>query len=227
VDCAGKTVAEHVMAFYDTSGNVVGFHDAQEQMTQPIATTVKFDLLLAICKIKNPAQSPGPGSEAGASDSDWLTTVPSVHVPLESDGGTYLVPVTVNNTLNLNCTVDSGASVVVIPNDVFSKLTNSGAIKRSDVIGQGTFTLANGSKVTSTIFIIRELEVGTTAISNVLAGVAPEGSVPLLGESFLSRFKSWTVDNYSHELVLMEGPKNKVNDDGQANSKPGSAPDGP
>lgn len=224
VDCASKTVAEHLMVFYDANGNDLGSHDAREQMTQPMATTVKFDLLLAICKLENPARSI---SDASASGSDSLIMAPGVHVSLQSDGGTYLVPVTVNNALNLNCTVDSGASVVVIPNNVFSKLTNSGAIKQSDIIGQGTFTLADGSKVTSTIFVIRELEVGTTAISNVLAGVTPEGSVSLLGESFLSRFKSWMIDNYSHELVLLAGPKNKVSDIGQANGNIGSAPDGP
>ena len=52
--------------------------------------------------------------------------------------------------------------------------------------------------------MLRELRVGDYRLQNVKAAVGPvEGSL-LLGQSFLARFKSWTLDNDRHVLVLVE-----------------------
>jgi hypothetical protein len=47
-------------------------------------------------------------------------------VPMVSDGGTFAVPVTINNQLTLKFVVDSGASDVSIPTDVVSTLVRTG-----------------------------------------------------------------------------------------------------
>jgi predicted aspartyl protease len=51
-------------------------------------------------------------------------------------------------------------------------------------------------------FRIKSLKIGDRVIENVTASTAPaEGSL-LLGQSFLNRFKSWSIDNNRQVLVL-------------------------
>jgi uncharacterized protein (DUF2147 family) len=50
--------------------------------------------------------------------------------PLRVSGGTFVVPVEINGAITLNFTVDSGASDVVVPADVFSTLTRTGTITK-------------------------------------------------------------------------------------------------
>jgi Aspartyl protease len=47
-------------------------------------------------------------------------------------GGTFVVPVEINGAITLNFTVDSGASHVTVPADVFSTLTRAGTIQRGN-----------------------------------------------------------------------------------------------
>ena len=103
----------------------------------------------------------------------------------------------------LNSTVDSGAADVTVPLDVFYTLTRTGTIKDTDIIGKQTYVLANGSKMQSATFTLRSLKVGDLpTIFRVKGGVAPLQGSLLLGRSFLERFKSWSMDNTKHELLL-------------------------
>jgi hypothetical protein len=49
---------------------------------------------------------------------------------------------------------------------------------------------------------MRSLTVGSAAIEGATGSVAPVAGVLLLGQSFLSRFKSWSIDNARQALVL-------------------------
>ena len=118
------------------------------------------------------------------------------------DGGTVVVPVVINDTITLDFIVDSGASDVSVPADVVSTLLRSGTLKPSDFIDRKTYVLADGSKLPSATFNITSLKVGDKLVQNVRAGVAPLNGPLLLGQSFLQRFKSWSIDNARHELVL-------------------------
>ena len=123
-------------------------------------------------------------------------------VPMHSEGGIYVVPVLVNDAITLNFVVDSGAADVSIPADVVMTLMRTGTLKESDFLGQKTYVLADGSKVPSQTFRIRSLKVGNKILENVNGSVASlEGSL-LLGQSFLGRFKSWSVDNNKHALIF-------------------------
>jgi clan AA aspartic protease (TIGR02281 family) len=127
-------------------------------------------------------------------------------VPMVSDGGTFAVPVTINNQLTLKFVVDSGASDVSIPTDVVSTLTRTGTIADSDFIGSQTYKLADGSTVPSQRFLIRSLKVGNRTLENVTASIAPVAGQLLLGQSFLRRFKSWAIDNGRSALILNGDP---------------------
>jgi hypothetical protein len=104
--------------------------------------------------------------------------------------------------MTLDFVIDSGASDVSVPADVVSTLMRAGTIKETDFIGKQTYILADGSKSQSTTFLIRSLRVGDTVLENVNGSVASSRGSLLLGQSFLKRFKSWSIDNTKQELLL-------------------------
>ena len=83
-------------------------------------------------------------------------------------------------------------------------LMRTGTLKESDFSREKTYVLADGSKVPSQTFRIRSLKVGGKVLENVHGSVASVQGSLLLGQSFLSRFKSWSVDNSEHSLLLSE-----------------------
>ena len=131
-------------------------------------------------------------------------TIPSSHtrVPLRIDRGISFVPVEINGTLKLDFAIDSGASDVSVPADVFSTLKRTSSVKESDLIGQQSYVLADGSTTQSSTFKIRSLKIGELVVEDVKASVTPSHATLLLGQSFLERFKSWSIDNTTHELLL-------------------------
>ena len=123
-------------------------------------------------------------------------------IPLQSQGGTFSVPASINNALTLKFIVDSGASDVAIPADVVLTLMRTGTLNHSDFIGSQTYTLANGESVPSQTFRIRSLVVGNKAVTDVKANVSPVAGSLLLGQSFLGRFNSWSINNLNQTLAL-------------------------
>jgi predicted aspartyl protease len=123
-------------------------------------------------------------------------------IPLTNINGTYKVSVLLNGVLVVPFTVDSGAADVSLPADVFLTLLRTGTIGEGDYIGSGKYRLADGSTVESDQFYIRELKVGTHTLKRVAASVSGASAMPLLGQSFLSKFRSWAIDNERHALTL-------------------------
>ena len=126
----------------------------------------------------------------------------SMGVALQVEGGTFVVPVRINGAITLNFTIDSGSAHVSIPADVVLTLMRTGAIRHDDFRGSTTYTLADGSTMPSPNFNIRSLTVGGKVLENVTGSVAPVRGGLLLGQSFLSRFKSWSIDNRRQMLIL-------------------------
>jgi predicted aspartyl protease len=123
-------------------------------------------------------------------------------IALHKNGGAFAVPVSINDAITLDFTIDSGADDVSIPADVVMTLMRTGTINRSDFLGSRTYVLADGSTSPSTIFRIRSLRVGNREVTNVTASMAPTKGGLLLGQSFLRRFGSWSIDNRRSVLVL-------------------------
>lgn len=126
-------------------------------------------------------------------------------VALKAEGGELLVPVTINDSVKLDFMLDSGASVVTIPADVAMTLIRTGTLTRDDYLGRQTFRLADGRTVPSTILRIRTLKVGDIVVHNVQASVTDAKGSLLLGQTFLARLSTWSIDNGRHVLVL--GPE--------------------
>jgi len=128
-------------------------------------------------------------------------------IPLIREHGTFVVPVVINDKMTLNFTIDSGASDVSIPADVFSTLLRTGTVTQSDFLDKQLYELADGSKQTSQRFRIRSLRIGSLELRAVIASVAPSAGTLLLGQSFLSRLKSWSIDN-DRQLLVFNGSTN-------------------
>lgn len=126
----------------------------------------------------------------------------AVRIPLADEGGTYTVPVEVNHAVKLNFIVDSGASEVTIPADVFQTLVGAGTITTSDLGPVQTYKLANGERVRSRRFNIRSLVVGGATVQNISGSTTNQGGALLLGQSFLNQFDGWSIDRRDHDLVL-------------------------
>lgn len=142
---------------------------------------------------------PGTPLRAAAVTQSKPTTL---RVPIQRRGGNYFVPGIVNNAVTLSFTVDSGASIVSIPADVVATLKTTGALSDRDFVGQITMGLADGSRVPSETFRLRTLAVGDWSVQDVIASVSPAGAPPLLGQTFFSRLKSWSIDNLNQTLVM-------------------------
>ena len=132
------------------------------------------------------------------------TSVSTMAVALSRQGGVLTVPAILNQTYKVNFVVDSGASHVVIPEPVVELMRKSGKLADSDFTGNQVYKLADGSIMKSKTFVVRSFAVNNRVLENIQATVAPAGAPPLLGQSFLQRFSSWSIDNERQILVLRE-----------------------
>jgi clan AA aspartic protease (TIGR02281 family) len=134
-----------------------------------------------------------------------LAAVPAVAAPavgtapqmvrMEPHNGAFVIPVVLNDVLTEKFIVDSGSADVSIPADVASTLKKLGTMTGADFLGSKTYMLADGSKVPSDIYRVASLRIGGLLMENVTVRIAAEKSDLLLGQSFLSRLKSWSMDN--------------------------------
>jgi gag-polyprotein putative aspartyl protease len=144
-------------------------------------------------------------------------------VQMISDGGTFRVPVTINDELTLKFVIDSGAADVSVPADVVMTLVRTGTITVTDFLGKQTYTLADGSTVPSQQFVIRSLKVGDRTLENVTGSIAPVAGTLLLGQSFLTRFNSWSIDNQRRALILNPTPMPLVEPSGPTAARPSAS----
>ena len=141
-----------------------------------------------------------------------LTAVPALAAPVgdpapqmvhvEPHNGAFVIPVVLNNVLTEKFIVDSGSADVSIPADVASTLKKLGTMTGADFLGIKTYMLADGSQVSSEIYRIASLRIGGMVMQNVTVRIAAEKSDLLLGQSFLSRLKSWSMDNARQVMIF-------------------------
>ncbi len=125
-----------------------------------------------------------------------------LEIHLEKKSGVYELPVTVNGAVTLNFILDTGASEVKIPADVASTLLKDGTISQDDVLPGKIYKSADGSLRLSSRVIIREMDLGGVTVSRVPASIGPASGMLLLGQSFLKRLPSWSLDNKRDVLVI-------------------------
>jgi len=134
------------------------------------------------------------------------SSVGDEYVSLVKENGILKVPVQINGLITLNFVLDSGAADVQIPEDVARTLMRMKAIVSDDFVGQQTYILANGAAHRESMIRIRSLRVGNLELNNVVASVGDTHGELLLGQSFLKKLKSWSIDNDRNALVLRRRP---------------------
>jgi hypothetical protein len=127
-------------------------------------------------------------------------------IPLRLSGNSYIVPVLINGRIWLDFILDTGASDVTIPDDVATTLMRAGTITKEDIGREQNYRTANGGTVKGTQFRIHSLQVGegdnAVIAQNVDGSIGgPQGSL-LLGQSFLRRFRSTTIDHVNSVLII-------------------------
>jgi len=131
------------------------------------------------------------------------TSSGAIEIPLHrQDGGVHTVAVKINDALTLDFLVDSGAASVSMPADVVLALERLGTLAPGEFLGSKDYRLADGSRLPARTFRIRSLKVGGIVLHGVTGSMAPVNGRLLLGQSFLSRFRSWSIDNGRQVLVL-------------------------
>jgi clan AA aspartic protease (TIGR02281 family) len=116
-------------------------------------------------------------------------------ISVEPHNGAFVIPVVLNNVLTEKFIVDSGSADVSIPADVAATLKKLGTLTGADFLGSKIYMMADGSKVPSEIYRIASLRIGGMVMQDVTVRIAAEKTDLLLGQSFLSRLKSWSMDN--------------------------------
>lgn len=123
-------------------------------------------------------------------------------IPIEPHNGAFTIPVVLNNVLTKKFIVDSGATDVSISGSVAIELKKSGTLTGADLLGSKKYKMADGSIVPSEIYRVATLRVGDMVMHDVTVRVAAEASDLLLGQSFLRRLKSWSMDNSRQVMIV-------------------------
>lgn len=126
----------------------------------------------------------------------------SAEIKLRRDGVNFAAAIVLNGAVEGQFLVDSGAADVLVPMDTFDALIRAGTISQADVSGFETYRMANGARMRSVTFTLRSLKIGSIVLENVRAAAVDGAASPLLGMSFLGRFRAWSLDNERETLAL-------------------------
>lgn len=131
-----------------------------------------------------------------------LNELIDTRIRLTRKGGIYKIPVQINEALTLDFIFDSGASDVLISSDVFSTLVTQGKIDKADILGYEYYQIADGSTVKQLSITLRKIQIGQIVVNNVKASVGTSATPLLLGQSFMQKFKQFTIDNENGLLLI-------------------------
>jgi clan AA aspartic protease (TIGR02281 family) len=123
-------------------------------------------------------------------------------IKLLKKGNIYTVPVKINQSITLDFVVDSGASDVMISDDIFSALVKSNLITKADILGYEYYKIADGSTTKNLSIILHKLQIGDVVVNNIKASVGSSEAPLLLGQSFLQKFNIFSIDNKSGYLII-------------------------
>ena len=100
---------------------------------------------------------------------------------------------------------DTGASDITISSVEANFMLKNGYLSDKDIKGKKQYLNASGEIKEGTVITIREVKLGDSVLKNVDASVVHNQKAPLLfGESGLSRFGKFTVDNSTSKLIIGE-----------------------
>ena len=127
------------------------------------------------------------------------TTVPATTrgeaLIVADNNGSLTVNGIINGAITVTFTLDSGAALVALPNRLGIALFNNGTLTQADYM-EFSFTMANQQEERQPKYRLKSITVGgRTAINVICTIISSDQSPILLGQSFLSNFTSWSINN--------------------------------
>lgn len=123
-------------------------------------------------------------------------------VALTTAGSTFKVQVKIHTTCCFTYILDSGASDMTVSPAMFKAMYQDGILTDDDLIDVQKYRTADGSVMEGLRFKMPTIQVGTVIARNVVGSVSVGSNVLLLGQSFLRKFRGWSINNQTHELIL-------------------------
>jgi aspartyl protease family protein len=138
-----------------------------------------------------PIAAPQPAAAPAAPAPKAIAAGIAGEVVLKGDGRGHFMAELRANGIRFPAVVDTGASVVALPQSVGEKL---GFFPSPNQFSRRV-TTANG-EIGAAPVMLPELSLGTIAVRNVEAVILPDASLKgtLLGMSFLSKLKGFTIE---------------------------------
>lgn len=123
-------------------------------------------------------------------------------VKIEQLDGVYQIPVEING-IPMHFIFDTGASIISISETEAVFLYKQGKLSREDILGDASFSDANGNISEGTLINIKEIKIGKRKLENIRAAVVHNLRAPLLlGQSALAKFGKVTIDYQKMEIEL-------------------------
>ena len=99
--------------------------------------------------------------------------------------------------------MDSGAGDVFISPDVLMTLMRGETISEDDFQGEFLYEFANGKTEKCKVYVLKSVQIGLSKVTNVRCAVANTviGSM-LLGQSFLEKLGSYTIDYDNNQILI-------------------------
>ncbi|OUS73755.1 hypothetical protein B5G52_03015 [Pseudoalteromonas sp. A601] len=117
-------------------------------------------------------------------------------VPLTKHGAHYLLDITVNDALNTQLMIDTGASLTVLPQTVIDALYPT-----PEYLGTMMVNTANG-KATAQRYRIESIKIGQQVLTNFdILAISQHSGHGLLGMNFLQYFK-FNINQQTNQLEL-------------------------
>ena len=139
---------------------------------------------------------------AGLSTAAWAEDRQEQIVAVEPHAGAFVVPVVLNDVITAKFIVDSGAADVSITEEMVSALMKSGTMTGADLLGSKTYMLADGTMLQGKMYRMASVRIGGMVMQNVTVRIATAKGSLLLGQSFLRRLKSWSIDNARQVMII-------------------------
>lgn len=117
-------------------------------------------------------------------------------VPLTKHGAHYLLDITVNDALNTQLMIDTGASLTVLPQTVIDALYPT-----PEYLGTMTVNTANG-KTTAQRYRVESIKIGQQVLTDFdILAISQHSGHGLLGMNFLQHFK-FNINQQTNQLEL-------------------------
>jgi predicted aspartyl protease len=178
----GDAIAcQHALITFSRNGCLTGFAEGCR-----IATAV--------------SQAPPPKSSTTVAVAGSATTK---HIPLtRTPGGSLVVAASINGSAPIRFTLDSGAETLALPSSMARQLLQQGVITKAEFLGTGASLLADGRQTPNLRFRLRSVNLGGIVVQNIICVVVEGDGDALLGQTVLSKLRSWKIDNQRQTLDI-------------------------